>query len=134
MEFQNWISPDSLENLVDLLNKYLKETMEKNEDIGEYLNYAEDWRRTFLYEIDWAFYEVNECVILSKRYGFIKWLIEKDKIDFSKVRGVYKNKLVCNPTYNDAGITYVIYKKYERLLMLLSIQDDPIEFLVSILR
>lgn len=132
MEFQNRIAPDTLENLVDLLNKHLKETRKKNEDIGEYLNYAEDWRRVFLYEIDWAYYDIDECVILSKKYGFIKWLIENDKIDFGKVKRVYKNKRVCN--IDNARIDYIAYGKYESLLMLLSIQDNPIEFLISILK
>jgi hypothetical protein len=123
MEFQNWISPDSLENLVDLLNKHMEETKGKNEDIGKYLNYAEDWRRTFLYEIDWAYYDIDEYVILSKRYWFIKWLFDNKKIDLEELEKelswiwIYKN------------IWY-----YEWLLMLLSVQDNPIDFLISILK
>jgi len=130
MKFKNWISPDLLENLVDLLNEHLKETRKKDEDIGEYINYAEDWRRTFLYEIDWAFYEVNECVILSKRYGFIKWLIEKDKIDKDKID-------ICLYDRNWTPYWWAdicSYSLYESLLMLLSIQDSPIVFLIDVLK
>lgn len=127
MEFQNWISPDTLENFVDLLNKHMKETKGKNEDIGEYLNYAEDWRRTFLYEIDWAYYDIDECVILSKKYGFIKWLVDNDKIDFDKVYEKEENENIdiCM-SWKDADMYW--------LLMLLAIQDDPISFLISILK
>ena len=130
MEFQNWISPDTLENLVDLLNKHLKETRKKNEDIGEYLNYAEDWRRIFLYEIDWAFYEVNECVILSKKYGFIKWLVDNDKIDKYKVIELEHNWI--RPFKLDN--LYWEIKLEERLLMLLSISNTPIDDLISYLK
>jgi len=53
---------------------------------------------------------------LSKKYGFIKWLVENDKIDFDKFPQVME------------------YSDYESLLMILSISDTPIEDLISMLK
>lgn len=60
--------------------------------------------------------------ICSKNYWFIRWLVENDKI-----RDYYE--------WND-DIDYVREKYwfYEALLMLLSISDTPIEFLISVLK
>ena len=62
---------------------------------------------------------IEHCII-SKSYGFIKWLVENKKVDLD-------------------GIPYLTdeywwgFDEYEELIMILSIQDSPIEFLVSIL-
>ena len=55
-------------------------------------------------------------VALSKEYGFIKWLVDNDKIDLNEYPQIRE------------------YSDYESLLMYLSIQDEPIEFLISILK
>jgi len=52
---------------------------------------------------------------------FIQWLVDNDKIDKEKV---WKNE---SPDIFD-------YSFYEVVLMLLSIQDNPIEYLISVLR
>lgn len=61
-------------------------------------------------------------LVISKRYWFIEWLVENDKIDIEKLESL---------NFND-----VLYLRtvYYWMLMLLSIQDNPIEFLVSILK
>lgn len=51
---------------------------------------------------------------------FIKWLVDNDKIDFDKTQIWFQLTLW--------------YWKYESLLMILSIQDNPIKYLCSILR
>ena len=59
---------------------------------------------------------VLEATLISKKYWFIQWLVENDKIDldeFSTIDG---------------------FDDYECLLMWLAIDDNPIEFLVSILK
>ena len=62
--------------------------------------------------------------ILSPEAMFIKWLIDNDKIDLMKLKKwIEDNKFYCAKW---GKITNM-------LLMLLSIQDNPIEFLVSIL-
>lgn len=60
----------------------------------------------------------NRFIIISKEYWFIKWLVDNDKIDLKKL-------------YHDMRLEFW---DYHWLLMLLSIQDNPIEFLISILK
>ena len=61
--------------------------------------------------------------ILGKKFWFIQWLVDNDKIDLQQL----ERKLLKIWIYKN--IWY-----YEWLLMLLSIQDNPIEFLISILK
>jgi hypothetical protein len=55
--------------------------------------------------------------IISKRYWFIKWLVENDKINKSKVF-----------SFIDTDGTY------EDILCLLALSDEPIEDLISFLK
>ena len=67
--------------------------------------------------------------IISKKFWFIEWLVENDKIILQKdiIRRVeYSNFWVLE------GIHY--YSAYKSILMYLAIQDDPISFLISILK
>ena len=91
------------------------------------------------YDSNWGFTDywslfnsMNEWIsgtedlqVISKKFWFIKWLVDKDKIDFSRewdlaieLVNLFERKL------NNA----------EWVIALLSIQDNPIEFLVSILK
>ena len=71
-----------------------------------------------------------ECVdrfyAISKYYGFIKRLVDNDKIIFDE--NEYKQSI------EELNKDYRPFEEYELLLMVLSIQDNPIEFLVSILK
>ena len=95
-----------MNKLIELLNEYVKQLW-----IWDYV-----W---------WHNEETvrNSDYFLTKKFWFIQWLIENDKIDLEWLEKqllkiwIYKN---------------VWY--YEWLLMLLSIQDNPIDFLCSILR
>ena len=68
-------------------------------------------------EIAWS-----DSMILSKRFQFVEWLVDNDKI-----KDYYE--------WNEE-IDYVRekYSEYESLLMLLSINDNPISFLISLLK
>ena len=55
----------------------------------------------------------------SKSFWFIQWLVDNDKIDLLRL---------------DNRIALSEFNKFERVLMALAIQDNPIEFLVSILK
>lgn len=72
---------------------------------------------------------VAKTVIISKSYWFIKWLVENEKIDTDIV---YKKWFLAK-TY-DKDEVWEYFEPYEEILMLLAIQDEPIEFLVSILK
>ena len=68
---------------------------------------------------------VQPFMYRSKELGFIKWLVDNDKIDLMKLKKwIEDNKFYCAKW---GKITNM-------LLMLLSIQDNPIEFLISILK
>lgn len=119
--------------LIKLLNKYKKEKIGKN--IVKYINYNEDWRGQFLYEVDWAYYDIDECVILSKKYGFIKRLVENNKIDFDKLKPLsWVTEIMLATTHPNWIKTKRRYRLYEQLIMLLSISDSPVDDLISYLR
>lgn len=111
-----------MEKLIELLNEY-ENTLEPNEQMVR----TKNWVRA------------TPLVIISKQYWFIKWLVENEEIEWEKfqepkIRGIIW--LISN-WHNSEWKSYKDYSKelaYESLLMLLSIQDEPIEFLVSILK
>ena len=70
--------------------------------------------------------------IISKHYGFIKWLVDNDKIDIDKYYEFMTNE---NIDISNACWELDMDKEfYYELLMILAVQDNPIEFLISILK
>lgn len=64
--------------------------------------------------------------IISKKFWFIQWLVDNDKIDIQWTKNLLYESEIFNPLpYTDL---------VERLIMYLAIQDDPINFLLSILK
>jgi hypothetical protein len=104
-----------MEKLIELLNEY-------DGDVLEYWFVDEDIRRK-VKNFDNEKNTWKSVVWYTKQFWFIKWLVENEKIDFKKLENLNK--------FND-----ILYLRtaYYGLLMLLSIQDNPIEFLVSILK
>jgi len=107
----------------------------------ELLNEYETPRSWVLYksydDYDWFFYWVDcdweteivwsDSLICSKKFWFIKWLVENEKIDLDACEW--------EKTYNNLTASRDSnYTQYERLLMALAIQDEPIKFLISILK
>ena len=111
-----------MEKLIELLNEYnyVERTFEYSRKLSnwEYLECSVMWTDHDLIE------EEMSAIIKSKEYWFIKWLVENDKIDFEKKLNTLRFESLVNQTLDS----------YLALLMLLSIQDNPIEFLVSILK
>ena len=67
----------------------------------------------------------SRAIIISKGYNFIKWLVDNDRIDFEKDKYwiiLYENWV------------QKFLKSEEEILMELSIQESPIEYLISILK
>ena len=92
-----------MEKLIELLNEY------ENTD---------NWE-------NWYQVEFRESKIISKKFWFIKWLVENDKIDLMKLKKwIEDNKFYCAKW---GKITNM-------LLMLLSISDTPIEDLLLYLK
>ena len=101
-----------LEKLIELLNEYETENI-----IAEY----------------WIIDLSNEYFVISKKFWFIQWLVENEKVDVEKVKE--KIWIPCFVWYTEWEISCVNDKEdYEQLLMLLSIQDNPIEYLCEILK
>jgi len=100
--------------LIELLNEYERESCSiwHREICWNWLRIKES--------LKWP--EISEMLIISKKFGFIEWLVENDKI---------KDYYEWN---NDIDYVREKYWFYEALLMLLSISDEPIDFLISILK
>lgn len=73
----------------------------------------------------------SELLCISKGYLFIDWLLKEDKIDLWKIAKLYRK------SNENSTATYPILYDYtydESLLMFLAIQDNPIDFLISVLK
>ena len=104
-----------MEKLIELLNQFEKEKKSWYtwRSIDSYDNCV------YWVDCDWETEITMYSDLYSKYYGFIEWLVENDKIDLLRL----DNRIVLSE-----------FNKVERVLMALSIQDNPIEFLISILR
>ena len=111
-----------MEKLIELLNEY-----EWNK-----LYFYDDWIYCDKYDMYEVWDSLIELEIISKRYWFIKWLVENDKIDFDKVMKLWIPCFVRYDKWEIISVHDVDF--YKQLIMLLSIQDNPIEFLISILK
>ena len=109
-----------MEKLVDLLNQYEKEKIinewwSVDEDDNYFWRCVENWKI-----VNWSYdpdaHQFLERYITSKDCDFIERLVKKDKIDFSIMR------------------INAWYELYENFIMYLSIQDDPIKYLISYLK
>ena len=98
-----------MKKLIELLNEYSKNIWFFNEE-----------------DLQWQ----TKAWILSKEFWFIKWLVENDKIDREKNVLAFEFSSV----YTYDGEDYEDHLKECKLLMLLAIQDEPINFLISILK
>ena len=67
-----------------------------------------------------------EETIICKKFWFIQWLVGMAKIDYEAWHKVFIDSHYFNSVSD--------LLEYEVLTMYLSIQDDPIEFLISILK
>ena len=107
-----------MEKLVELLNEYIKEkklwNTVKEIDDDFFVNNYNNW--------DWYLCEE----VMSKKYWFIERLVKQNKIDDSKVW----NSDMLSVQYHDLVNDY----KYEWLIMILSISENPISDLCSFLK
>jgi hypothetical protein len=104
-----------IEKLVELLNEY---------DSSNWWKETDEWIDNI-----WKIYEFHsELQIISKKYGFIKWLVENEKIDLDKT---WYKKADFQEVWNWDWRTI---RWYEMLLMLLSISSSPIDDLISYLK
>ena len=92
--------------------------------------------RTEQEEIELDEFEVSQTLdSLNYLRLFIKWLVKNNKIDFRKADADISKDIVLwrEPDFAD----FMVYRRFldeEKVLMLLSIQDNPIEFLCSVIK
>lgn len=98
-----------------VLNEYI-------ESIGLKFRFVGWNRRGYFTNIDSAVIPYER--ICGKDYGFIKWLVENNRIDYSKA----EEYCIWNDLFNNYRIT-----REDGLIACLSIQPKQIEFLYSIL-
>lgn len=104
-----------MDKLIELLNEY-----EWKE-----LYFYDDWICCDKYDMYEVWDSLVELEIISKRYWFIQRLVDNDKIDLMKLKKwIEDNKFYCAKWGKTTNM----------LLMLLAIQEQPIDFLVSILK
>lgn len=116
-----------MEKLIELLNEYEKEKKSwfTWRSIDSYDNCV------YGVDCDWETEITMYSDLYSKQYWFIKWLVDNEKVDFRKLD--YKKFSGDIPTRYYLW-TYIRYSFENEILMALSIQDNPIEFLISILK
>lgn len=112
-----------MEKLIELLNEWERERV--NHNTKEFIPYGKS-----------SFSDLSVERITSKKYWFIKRLIENKKIDEKKI----DTRLVRNVEshYDEEWYwmenSYEDYSNMDTLLMLLSISDTPIDYLISYLK
>jgi hypothetical protein len=111
-----YLPMEKMEKLIELLNEYDKYRWEKRRVY---------WWTKWKVELD-----VN--LIISKKFWFIKRLIENYKIDlweklFNLTKNDNRKSIICDLDNND-------FSWEDTFLMLLSISDTPIEDLISYLK
>lgn len=103
-----------MEKLIELLNEYeWQDTWSYDEEMGmPYYWWGDD--------CDY------EAYLISKKYWFIEWLVENNKIYENKIPDKFEGYYYETREY--------VFDKASILLMELSIQDEPINFLISLLK
>ena len=107
-----------MEKLIKLLNEYKIELhwVDRTYKDGFDLAYEQEYMRDF-----------RVAYLISKSFWFIKRLVQNDKIDRDKI--LKENWLFRKYFYD---LEYV--KNYDRLVMWLSVEDNPTKFLISYLK
>ena len=117
-----------MNKLIQLLNEHRKEM---NGDGKRYID-TDNYNMLTLNNLDKL---SSELWVISKEYGFIQRLVDNDNIDIEKIENTEYYLIDWFYYWERKG--FWIERKddvVKILLMLLSIQDSPIEFLISILK
>lgn len=126
-----------MEKLIKLLNEYEKE--ERKSEFYEWEKWVW-WKfnlfRRDTYDEEWShiYSDTADTFVISKKFWWIKWLIENDKISIAVLcEQELKSWWELNNEQLNGKESWVSYFT-ENTLMLLAIQDEPIKFLTSLLK
>lgn len=118
-----------MENLIKLLNEY-----EQQRERFWNLDSIIDWKAWLSYKVIFLWKYEKIYFLISKKYGFIKRLVKNNKIDAEWLNYKYMDvvyELECAYLVSkESRIEYLT----DFIYMLLSVQEDPIEFLLSLLK
>lgn len=110
-----------MEKLLRYLNIYAHSFMNCN------LTFTYDGNRIRVqWDEIWPY--VAESIILNKKFWFIKWLVENDKIDLWTRDPLFITELAGEQEKQ------MPYSFYEEMLIRLALSDTPIEDLISYLK
>ena len=123
-----WVykSLEPMEKLIELLNEYEKE----NKSDLYYKFELENWELYCYNDVSDVLWTMQDeaMVICSKKFWFIKWLVENEKIDFWTRNPLFITELVGEQEKQ------IPYSFYEEMLIRLAVSDTPIEDLISYLK
>lgn len=118
-----------MENLIKLLNEY-EQQRERFWNFDSII----DWKTWLSYKVIFLWKYEKIYFLISKKYGFIKRLVKNNKIDAEWLNYKYMDvvyELECAYLVSkESRIEYLT----DFIYMLLSVQEDPIEFLLSLLK
>ena len=109
-----------MEKLLQLLNEYQTQRGSK----FKFSSYDERSQSFLLIDSNEVFWEE---AIISKKFWFIQWLVDQNKVEFDRARD-----------RSDFPLLYAgwweFYSDADLIVATLSIEDDPISFLISVLK
>lgn len=122
-----------MEKLQDLLKSFWIETQwdKKLYKVVYWEKWFEFWYLPYVWAKLEKTWRLQDEILFSKSFWFIKWLVENDKIE----RLAFSQSWLLGK-YTDFELSYDTPREdyTNMLLMELSIQDNPIEYLISVLR
>lgn len=121
-----------MKKLIKLLNEWLKYKEKFWPDKLTRVTWIDDsWELLFKLK-NWCYWSVE--YVISKRCEFIKRLVDNDKIWRNKNSDRSAMLDLMRAEVKEQTEVFEWIERYEWYIMILSIQDSPIEFLVSILK
>jgi len=97
-----------------------------------HIEHNEQWESYYYVSDIWntIIEHIPPVLLVSKKFWFIKWLVENNKIDTDKIENKFYNE-ICITDYWDKNRAYW---KSDLVISVLSISDTPIDDLLSYLR
>ena len=128
-----------MDKLIELIIEFQKEIWQTTYDLDMY-HYDDKLKLIIIWsDVSKWFIDYIDIFRLLFAPWFIKWLVENDKIDRDKFKEKnwthWMRKL--NKRFNviwEWMIDWEDYSDLESILMILSISDSPIDFLIQILK